>query len=362
MENLIENIKEKLTYDNDKNFYLLKEAFAKSLEARNSGSQNLFNVSERQELSYMLSRALEIQYFKSDLMRFDISELNGKKYILDEKYSGTSFGSSADKVMEWTGIFNEADSGEVSACMFIAEKLVEGYFSNAMEIHASRYWRIAAEKGGALAMYNLGMCYRWGEHGEYADPDQALFWFRRAADAGYVMAENLVTKFDNDEGKRLFFQSAISGIQGFGTKWYKNKWMVEEYFKGADAGNVEMQYELARESVPGTTFDAFKRKPENAVKYYELAAEQGMADAMFNLANLYEEGCPGMEPDLKKAFFWRKKCADAGDAEACYYLGQMYQTGKGIARDVCLAKEYLCKSSEKGFRKAVEELRVMEDQ
>ena len=65
---------------------------------------------------------------------------------------------------------------------------------------------------------------------------------------------------------------------------------------------------------------------------------------------------PSHGPDLEKAFLWRKKCADAGDAEACYLLGRMYQNGRGTARDVCLAKEYLCKSSEKGFQKAVEEL------
>ena len=359
--NSVGDVKKKLTYDNDRNFYLIKEAFDQSMETRNSDAQDLLSAGGRQELYRMLSRALEIQFFKSDWMRFDISELNGKRYILDEKYSGTLFGLSEDNVIAWKDIFREADSGEISACMFIAEKLTNGYFSNAMEIHASRYWRIAAEKGDVIAMYNLGMCYRWGEHGEYADPDQALFWFKRAADAGYNRAGDLVESFNDDEGKNLFFQSAISGIQGFGTKWYKSKWMVEKYFEGANAGDAEMQYELARESVPGTKFDAFKRKPENAVKYYELASGQGMVDAMFNLANLYEEGCPGMEPDLEKAFLWRKKCADARDAEACYLLGRMYQNGRGTARDVCLAKEYLCKSSEKGFQKAVEELSATEN-
>ena len=353
---LVRDIKKKITYDNDKNFQLLNEAFFQDMEAQNNNEQDALNEDERQELYRMLSRAVEIQHFKSDWMHFDISELDGKRYILDEEYSGTLFGLAEDKVTAWKDIFSKADSGEIPACMFIAEKLTGGYFSDAMEIHASRYWRIAAENGDALAMYNLGMCYRWGEHGEYADPDQALLWFQRAADAGYVEAEPLVTTFNNDEGKSLFLQSAISGAQGFGSKWYKSKRMVEEYFKGADAGDVEMQYELARESVPGTTFDAFKRKPENAVKYYELASGQGMIDAMFNLANLYEMGCPGMEPDLKEAFFWRKKCADAGDAEACYLLGRMYQTGKGVAEDICLSKEYLSKSSEKGFQKAAEAL------
>lgn len=352
----VQDIKKKLTYDNDKNLQLLSETIFKDMEAKNCNGQEILNVDERQELYRMLSRAMEIQCFKSDWMHFDISELDGKRYILDEEYSGTLFGLSEDEVTAWKGIFSEADSGVVTACMFIAGKLVEGYFSDAMKIHASRYWRIAADQGDAVAMYNLGMCYRWGEHGEYADPDKAFSWFEKAAAAGHTEAGKLVTMFNNDEGKKLFLQSAISGVQGFGTKWYKSEWMVQEYFKGADAGDVEMQYELARESVPGTTFDAFKRKPENAVKYYELASEQGMIDAMFNLANLYEEGCPGMEPNLKKAFFWRKKCADAGDAEACYLLGRMYQAGKGVGEDVCLAKKYLSKSSEKGFQKATEAL------
>lgn len=347
----IKEIKQKLTYNNKENFLLLKDFLEQDRERENNGGQSVMDKAEKVDLYRMLSRAMEIQYFQSNWMNFDVSELDGKRYILDEEYAGKLFGLEEEKVIALNNIFKKADSGDVTACLYLAEKLMEGFFSEAMTVYASRYWKIAAEKGDVSAMYNLGMSYRWGEYGEFADPEQALFWFRKAADRGNEEAKEILTLFDSEEGKRLLLQSAISGTQGYGSKWYKSKIMVDEYFKGADDGDAEMQYELARESVPGHKFDVFKRQPENAVKYYEMAAEQGMIDAMFNLANLCEEGCPGFEPDIGKAFSWRKKCADAGDGEACFLLGKMYQEGRGVTEDMQMAKEYFSRAYEAGFDK-----------
>jgi TPR repeat protein len=56
-------------------------------------------------------------------------------------------------------------------------------------VHEGAAWyRAAAEKGDAIARYNLGVVYEHGM-GVAADRAEALRWYRAAADAGAGKAE-----------------------------------------------------------------------------------------------------------------------------------------------------------------------------
>lgn len=169
---------------------------------------------------------------------------------------------------------------------------------------------------------------------------------RYITDSDYCGAMFGFQKFNNVTGKNILEQSAISGADGFGTKWYNSKEMVKEYYRLAEEGDAEVQYELGRQLTPGIAYGAFKRNASEAAKYYEMAAKQGMIDAMFNLANLYINGDINFDINLEKGFFWRKKCADAGDIEACYMLGKMYYEGKGTEVDEQKGKEYIKKAAD----------------
>jgi TPR repeat protein len=54
---------------------------------------------------------------------------------------------------------------------------------------------------------------------------------------------------------------------------------------------------------------------KTAVKWWKLAAEQGIADAQFNLGLMYSTG-QGVPQDNKTAVKWWKLAAEQGDAEA----------------------------------------------
>ena len=56
---------------------------------------------------------------------------------------------------------------------------------------------------------------------------------------------------------------------------------------------------------------------------YEKAAEQGNADAQFNLGFMYQDG-RGLKQSDEKAVEWYEKAAKQGDADAQYYLGLLY--------------------------------------
>ena len=62
---------------------------------------------------------------------------------------------------------------------------------------------------------------------------------------------------------------------------------------------------------------------ETAYKLFLPLAEQGDADAQFNLGVMYDEG-DGVPQDYKEAFKWYRLAAEQGDAFAQFELGVMY--------------------------------------
>ncbi len=65
---------------------------------------------------------------------------------------------------------------------------------------------------------------------------------------------------------------------------------------------------------------------KTAVKWYRLAAEQGYADAQFNMGVMYSKG-KGVPQDYKTAVKWYKLAAEQGYADAQFNLGLMYVIG-----------------------------------
>ena len=74
-------------------------------------------------------------------------------------------------------------------------------------------------------------------------------------------------------------------------------------------------------------------EPENksaAVKWYEKAAEQGIANAQYNLGYCYEKGY-GVTKDKEQAMQWYKKAADQGHESAKEAIDGMESGGMGAA-------------------------------
>ena len=59
------------------------------------------------------------------------------------------------------------------------------------------------------------------------------------------------------------------------------------------------------------------------------AADQGNADAQFNLGVMYAEG-RGVPRDDAEAARWYRCAADQGEAAAQFNLGLMYAKGEGV--------------------------------
>jgi TPR repeat protein len=73
-----------------------------------------------------------------------------------------------------------------------------------------------------------------------------------------------------------------------------------------------------------------------AAGWFRLAADQGVADAQYNLGFLYNTG-RGVIQDYAEAVNWYRLAADQGDADAQYNLGFLYDNGRGVIQDAVLA-------------------------
>ena len=72
-----------------------------------------------------------------------------------------------------------------------------------------------------------------------------------------------------------------------------------------------------------------------------------MSFAQYNLGEMYEDG-KGVERDLHKAFEWYEKSAKQEFEAAQSRLGLMYEHGRGVEQDINKAFEWYLKSTEQG--------------
>ncbi|MCM1044218.1 MAG: sel1 repeat family protein [Candidatus Gastranaerophilales bacterium] len=88
-------------------------------------------------------------------------------------------------------------------------------------------------------------------------------------------------------------------------------------------------------------------------------AEQGYAEAQYYLGLMYDDG-KGVERDSAQAAEWYRKAAEQGIAAAQSNLGTMYETGDGVQTDHGLAEKWYRLAAEQGdeeARRRLDELR-----
>ena len=95
-----------------------------------------------------------------------------------------------------------------------------------------------------------------------------------------------------------------------------------------------------------------------ALKEWKPLAEQGDADAQFNLGLMYGNGW-GVPQDYAEALKWYRKAAEQGDAKAQSNLGLRYAKGKGVTQDDAEALKWYRKAAEQGNAWAQSNLGVM---
>ena len=172
-----------------------------------------------------------------------------------------------------------------------AQNLVGFYYFNGKGVDQSydeavKWWRMAAEQGFAGAQRNLGICYADG-NGVPQSFEEAVKLYRMAAEQGDGSAQNnLAICYVYGNGVPESLDEAI--------KWWQ---------KSAKQGNAEAQGNLGRCYYNG---EGVAQSYEEAVKWLSLAVEQGNSEAMVDLGTCYKNG-KGVPKSYNEAVrLWRK--------------------------------------------------------
>jgi TPR repeat protein len=114
----------------------------------------------------------------------------------------------------------------------------------------------------------------------------------------------------------------------------------------AEQGDADAQYEMAESYRYGAS--SIPKDEAESVKWYRLAAEQGHVPAQNTLGTLfffYGEKAPAFYAD---AFKWFLKAAEANNPDAYWNLGLLYSQGKGISQDAAEALKLFTKAAQHG--------------
>jgi uncharacterized protein len=90
-----------------------------------------------------------------------------------------------------------------------------------------------------------------------------------------------------------------------------------------------------------------------------VKAEQGDAQAQYNLGVMYSKG-QGVLQDDKEAVKWYRKAAEQGNAEAQFNLGLLYEKGQGVPKDYVMAHMYYNIAAVSGNTIAIENRGLIE--
>lgn len=350
----------------------------------------------------MPSRVYNVYYWQSDNGNFAVSSMdllreqqqtvvrnegNASEWIAqgDKYYNAKNYTSAL------TYYKQAAEAGNARAATMVGWIYKKGLGVTENAVEAVKWYRQAANGGNASGQVNLGDAYYTGE-GVTKDYNEAFKWFMQAAQQGNSTGQSWfaimyrygfgVTK-DETEAVKWYRKAADQGSdfgQYYLAEMYENGYGVEKnmtearrwYQKAADQGYEKAKEKLASMgsgvSASASEINDWKNRAykyyddeqyKEAMPWFRKAADAGDAEAAYFVGALYYFGY-GVAQDYKEAAKWYKQSALGGDAAGQYALGLIYESGsRGVDKNVTEAKLWYQKSAEQGYEEAIERLKVL---
>lgn len=230
-------------------------------------------------------------------------------------------------------LFDEAfEEGNVNTKLLYAKMYEDGVgVTNKPNPVEAVYWYTqAAEQGSVEAQAHLGCIYMYGKN-SFPVYDKAVYWLGKAADQN-----------DADSQNRLgeLYEKGLGVPQNS----LKAKDFYEKAATNSDYKSHEAQYNL------GSMYDygigKVSKNPQQAVRWYQEAAEAGYAPALARLGVKWLEGDGVPQRDNNEALKNLIKAADQGYAPAYWELGNCYRYGKGVDVNPKAAMQYYLKAAQ----------------
>jgi len=152
----------------------------------------------------------------------------------------------------------------------------------------------------------------------------------------------------DDEAVADLTASTMKFIESLGNEDTENREVEEAAsdsngFIGASSA-VAASFQRGLDAYYGAKYDI-------ALKEFKPLAEDGVADAQFNLGLMYYNGY-GVLKDSPKAAHWYRLASEQGNGGAQLKLGLMYRSGNGVPKDAAEAVSWLRLAAEQGLSSA----------
>jgi len=202
--------------------------------------------------------------------------------------------------------FEKAETGDVSE-QFMAGFLIEGRGLARHDIREAFQWYFkAAKQGDVRAQFALANMY-YNAVGAAQNYEEAIKWYAKAAEEGHAKADESLQ----------YLQKYWDRIPDEIKKQYM--WNTKEIRLGKE------QKHFTADRMTNYGFGVPKDDIIEAYNWFSKAAEQGHAQAQFNMGVIFSTG-RGASNDFEKSIEWFTKAAVQGNAEAQMVLGNYYFT------------------------------------
>ena len=217
---------------------------------------------------------------------------------------------------------------------------------------AQEWYQKGIDAGNTDSMVAMGNLYRYGQLGT-KDPQKAKEYYELAADKYSYAAKYLgdiyyakeLGSYDFEKAKQYYLKAIELGYKNANASpnLYLNLGKIYYYTK---------MYEI----------DLGPSDPKAAEPYFKTAAEAGNAEAQWFLGQIIEFGMGATgKPDPAEAAKWYEKAADGKNSSGAYSLGSIYFYGKLGSVDYKKALEWYGKAAESGNVTAKEAIQKMVD-
>ena len=123
----------------------------------------------------------------------------------------------------------------------------------------------------------------------------------------------------------------------------------QEFMRLAKEGDARAQFKIGLMYDDG---DVMPQNPEEAMRWYQLAAGNGNIDAQKLLAFFYYTGTHNVTRDEAESARWYLRAAQAGDAEAQYALSLDHAIGTGVEKNKAESIRWRLLAAKQGYVKA----------
>ena len=287
-----------------------------------------------------------------------------KRRLQNLRKSATAASGNESVATQWYE--DLAVSGDSEAQYYLGFIYETGWSVPVDNIEATRWYEKSAAKGVKEAQFRLGMMFLTGSGGNKSEI-QGERWIRQAAKNNHKLAAVIRDKlFDAKDLVKvnIKFDKIYETIRKQSAKNHKKaiasiKNVVQVAKSKVNKEKSKKKKRLAKIQQIESAIDQEVFSEEallgpggrKTYRWYQFKAEAGDAASQYELGQLYEVGIE-VKRNLITAAEWYRLAADQGFTKAQYYVGMWYANGIVVTQNETLASSYLSAAANKGYDKA----------